>query len=214
MRIHGFPHGARRAGHDHDFFPDGPFRPDGPQRGTPQHPGGGPHPRPHRGGHPPRGGRRGRAQRGDVRAAVLMLLTDEPMHGYQLMQAIAERTGGAWRPSPGAIYPTIAQLEDEGLVVVDKNGGRKLVSLTDEGRALVEDPENVPTDPFEGHTREAETPDLRAALHGLQHAARSVAATGTDADVTAAHKVLTDAKKALYRILAEDDGTTASPESD
>ncbi len=61
-----------------------------------------------------RGGRRGRAQRGDVRAAVLQLLADEPMHGYQLMQAIADRTGGVWKPSPGAIYPTISQLEDEG----------------------------------------------------------------------------------------------------
>ena len=140
-----------------------------------------------------------------------MLLADEPMHGYQLMQAIADRTGGAWRPSPGAIYPTIAQLEDEGLVAVYKDGGRKLVSLTDEGRAHLDDPENTPIDPFEGHTREAETPDLRAALHGLQHAARSVAVSGTDADVTAAHKVLTDAKKALYRILA-DDGANASTE--
>ena len=63
-----------------------------------------------------RGGPRGRAQRGDVRAATLILLSEEPMHGYQLMQAMAERTNGVWRPSPGAIYPTIAQLEDEGLV--------------------------------------------------------------------------------------------------
>lgn len=142
-----------------------------------------------------------------------MLLTDEPMHGYQLMQAIADRTGGTWRPSPGAIYPTIAQLEDEGLVAIYKDGGRKLVSLTDEGRAYVENPENAAADPFEGHTRETETPDLRAALHALQDAARSVATSGTDADVTAAHKVLTDAKKALYRILADGDAS-ASPEDE
>ena len=210
MRTHGNPRGERRNPIDSRTFPGGPFGPDGPGRGGPHHFAGGPHGRPHRGGHPHRGGRRGRAQRGDVRAAVLMLLADEPMHGYQLMQAIADRTGGTWRPSPGAIYPTISQLEDEGLVTVYKDGGRKLVTLTDEGRAYVENPENAPADPFQGHTRDTETPDLRAALHALQDAARSVAMSGTDADVTAAHKVLTDAKKALYRILADGDASTSA----
>src|ERR1022692_1353778 len=69
------------------------------------------------------GSGRGRAQRGDTRVACLLLLADTPMHGYQLMQAIADRTQGAWRPSPGAIYPTIAQLEDEGLVSVTPDAG-------------------------------------------------------------------------------------------
>src|SRR5204863_7298875 len=85
-----------------------------------------------------RRGGRGRASRGDVRAAVLQLLADEPMHGYQLMQAIADRTGGRWAPSPGAIYPTINQLEDEGLVTIEAGSGRKLVSLTDAGRSQAE----------------------------------------------------------------------------
>src|ERR1700712_4417473 len=89
--------------------------------------------------HGHRGGRgRGRAPRGDVRAAVLQLLAEEPMHGYQLMQAIAERSGGRWTPSPGAIYPTINQLEDEGLVLVTADAGRKLVTLTDVGRAHID----------------------------------------------------------------------------
>src|SRR3954451_11769773 len=79
-------------------------------------------------------GARGGAPRGDVRSAVLLLLAEEPMHGYQLMQAIAERSGGRWPPSPGAIYPTISQLEDEGLVTVTADAGRKLVTLTDTGR--------------------------------------------------------------------------------
>lgn len=202
--------GFRRTENHRHGFPGGPFHEDGPRRGGPHpHHEDGPHARPHRGGGPGhRGGRRGRAQRGDVRAAVLLLLAGEPMHGYQLMQAIADRTGGAWRPSPGAIYPTISQLEDEGLVSVDKDGGRKLVSLTADGRAHLDDAENGMSDPFEGHTRETETPDLRTALRDLQDAARAVAASGTDANVLAAHKVLTDAKKALYRILADDDAPT------
>ena len=61
-----------------------------------------------------RGGGRGRVPRGEVRAAVLLLLAEEPMNGYQLMQTIADRSGGRWTPSPGAIYPTLNQLEDEG----------------------------------------------------------------------------------------------------
>jgi hypothetical protein len=98
----------------------------------------------HAHGHRARGGRggpdrgrhrRARAQRGDVRTAVLLVLADEPMHGYQIMQAMSDRTGGAWRPSPGAVYPTIAQLEDEGLVTTQEEGGRRLVTLTSEGRA-------------------------------------------------------------------------------
>src|SRR6478609_7972367 len=85
----------------------------------------------------PAGRSRGRAQRGDVRTAIMLVLADQPMHGYQIMQAMSERTGGAWRPSPGAVYPTIAQLEDEGLVTTKEEGGRRLVTLTDEGRAYV-----------------------------------------------------------------------------
>lgn len=207
--------GFRRDENRNHDFPGGPFHADGPRRGGPHHHhGDGPHPRPHRGGGPAqRGGRRGRAQRGDVRAAVLMLLGDEPMHGYQLMQAIADRTGGTWRPSPGAIYPTISQLEDEGLVTVDKDGGRKLVSLTDDGRAYLDDSDNGLIDPFAGRARETATPDLRAALRDLQDAARAVAMSGTDSAVASAHKVLTDAKKSLYRILADDDTAVASPDN-
>src|SRR5437764_10100300 len=98
-------------------------------RGRPPYTEGTDGPRPHR-----RGGR-GRAPRGDVRTAVLLLLDEQPMHGYQLMQAIAERTGSVWTPSPGAVYPTINQLEDEGLVTVTAEAGRRLVTLTDAGRS-------------------------------------------------------------------------------
>ena len=74
---------------------------------------------------------RGRVPRGDVRTAVLLLLADEPMHGYQLMQAIADRTGGRWQPSPGAIYPTISQLEDEGLLTLTAGGTYTIFVRTD-----------------------------------------------------------------------------------
>jgi hypothetical protein len=82
---------------------------------------------------------RGGAQRGEVRTAILLLLSDEPMHGYQIMQSMSDRSGGAWDASPGAIYPTIAQLEDEGLGTTREEGGRRLVTLTSEGRANLEE---------------------------------------------------------------------------
>lgn len=156
---------------------------------------------------------RGRAQRGDVRAAVLILLAEQSMHGYQLMQAMTERTGGAWRPSPGAIYPTIAQLEDEGLVSVEAEGGRKLVSLTDAGRAHLDDPRHGVTDPFAAITAaDGEAPHLRTAVSEVHSAAKAVAINGTHAQVAAAAAVLADARRALYLILAEDPiPTTENP---
>lgn len=151
---------------------------------------------------------RGRVQRGDVRAATLILLAERPMHGYQLMQAMTERTGGAWQPSPGAIYPTIAQLEDEGLVITEAEGGRKLVSLTDAGRAYLDDPNTGVVDPFAAITEcDAREPSLRTAIAEVHSAAKAVAINGTRAQVTAAQNVLADARRALYLILAEGTGS-------
>jgi DNA-binding PadR family transcriptional regulator len=153
-----------------------------------------------RGGH--RG--RGRAQRGDVRAAILLLLADEPMHGYQLMHAIADRTEGAWRPSPGAIYPTIAQLEDEGLVITTADSGRKLVTLTEAGRTHLAEKADTMTDPFTEITAQAGgTNDLRGAIEQLHVAARAVAQTGNSAQIAATAEVLSQARRSLYLILAE-----------
>src|SRR5689334_14343021 len=82
------------------------------------------------GGPPGWGGTRGpRARRGDVRAALIVLLAEEPLNGYQLMQAIEERSGGAWRPSPGSVYPTLQQLEDEGLVKAVERDGQRVFEL-------------------------------------------------------------------------------------
>ena len=79
-----------------------------------------------------------KVRRGDVRAAILDMLREQPMNGYQLISQIAERSGGAWKPSPGSVYPTIQQLEDEGLVEADDERGRRTLRLTDEGRAYVD----------------------------------------------------------------------------
>src|SRR3954454_20569158 len=84
-------------------------------------------------------GRGRKARRGDIRTAALLLLAEEPRNGYQIMQEIEERSDGVWRPSPGSVYPALAQLEDEGLIRSEEFDGRKLFALTDEGRAHVQE---------------------------------------------------------------------------
>ncbi len=179
--------------HDHHGFRETPG-PHGPH---------GPHGR-RRGGRPPEGfegfGRRSR-RRGDVRVAVLLLLAEEPMHGYQLMQTIAERTDGAWSPSPGAIYPTLNQLEDEGLVRIDTSGGRKEVSLTEAGRAHVEEHRPEWPNPLASE----DGPRLRELMHSLSEAVRQVGRTGTNAQRQQTARELTDVRRRIYLILAGDE---------
>jgi len=155
-----------------------------------------------------RGRGRGRAPRGDVRAAVLILLADEPMHGYQLMQSIADRSGGRWTPSPGAIYPTLSQLEDEGLISVTAESGRKLAVLTEAGRQHVAEHAESWPDPFVTDARGVDGPDLRSLLEELSIATRQVARAGTDAQRSAAAQILGGARRSLYLLLA--DGPEAS----
>lgn len=176
--------------------PDGPFNQ--PEEG-----------RPHRHRHSPgtaragrRRGRRGRMNRGDVRAAILLLLAEEPMHGYQLMQAIADRTSGRWTPSPGAIYPAINQLEDEGLVTVTAESGRKVVVLTNTGREHVEASRDSWADPFSSGDDQPPSPDLRDLLGQLHEATRQVGRAGTEAQLDAAAKILSDARRSMYLLLA------------
>jgi DNA-binding PadR family transcriptional regulator len=124
------------------------------------------------------------------------------MHGYQIMQAMNERTGGAWRVSPGAVYPTIAQLEDEGLVTTREEGGRKLVSLTEEGRSYVAERKERLGDPFAEFGQAPAGAGLHEPMKELHGAVRQVAISGTPEQVEAAKAVLAAAKRSLYLILA------------
>ena len=153
------------------------------------------------------GGRGGpRARRGDVRAALLVLLAEEPRNGYQLMQEIEQRSDGVWRPSPGSVYPALQQLEDEGLVRVAPGEGRKAFELTDEGRAHVEargDELGAPWDAVKGDMGEGAW-ELMGAMRQIGMALFQLTHTGTEAQQAQAKEVLADARRALYRILAED----------
>jgi DNA-binding PadR family transcriptional regulator len=148
---------------------------------------------------------------GDVRATVLVLLAEQPMHGYQIIQEIAERSGGVWQPSPGSIYPVLQQLEDEGLVLIEQTEGRKVASLTEAGRAYVEENRAEFEEVWKAlsiHNADEGTQEVRnlsVALKQVGTAAKQVAKGGTDSQIAEARKVLADARRRLYLILAEDD---------
>ncbi len=142
------------------------------------------------------------------------------MHGYQVIQEIGERTSGAWRPSPGAIYPALSLLEDEGLVTITAEGGRKLASLTDDGRTYVtEHADELGTpwqDVADGGVRPAR--QLRGALASVAAALQQVARSGSDEQAAQAVALLERTRRELYLILAGPaetpaDETPAAPET-
>jgi DNA-binding PadR family transcriptional regulator len=153
-----------------------------------------------------RGGHRGqRGRRGNVRAAVLALLVERPMHGYEMIQELESRTGGIWRPSPGSVYPTLQLLEDEGLIQAEEGAGRKRFALTEAGQAEATRAAQSP--PWQEFTEDnvSQAQDYRDAIFGIMNALRQVGFSGTDQQRAQALDVLTETKRKLYAILAEDE---------
>jgi len=157
-------------------------------------------------GFPGRGGRRGRrTPRGDVRSAVLALVAERPRHGYEIIQEIGERTGGVWRPSPGSIYPTVSQLEDEGLVRTEKVEGRRVIHLTEAGTRHVEEHRAELDAVWDAVSRDVDddAAALWEQLSQLHAATHQVMSAGTSEQITAAGAALAEARKTIYRLLAE-----------
>lgn len=160
-------------------------------------------------GWPPRpGGHFGRgrkARRGDIRTAALLLLSEQPRNGYQIMQEVEQRSDGVWRPSPGSVYPALQQLEDEGLIRSQEVEGRKLFQLTDAGRAEVDSRSPDAPAPWEEMSGDiGETAhELGQAARGLMIAFAQVMRTGDEQLMAQARVVLRNARRDLYRILAE-----------
>ena len=143
-----------------------------------------------------------RARRGDVRIAILALLAEKPMHGYQVIQELSERSGGMWRPSPGSVYPTLQMLEDEGLITADEVEGKRIFSLTAAGEAAVAERTDGP--PWEQMGADEDTANLRKAGMGLVQAAMQVGQSGTPDQQARVAEILNEARKRIYGILAED----------
>jgi DNA-binding PadR family transcriptional regulator len=165
----------------------------------------------HRGGrgrHGERDGRWGgpRMRRGDIRTAVLAVLSEGPGHGYDVMQNLEDKTGGAWRPSPGSVYPTLQLLEDEGLVRSSERDGKRVFEITEAGRTeSAERIEQAGGTPWElagkGQRRGREVRDAFAQLY---QAFKQIATVGTPEQVERGLAIVTDARKQLYAILASE----------
>lgn len=151
-------------------------------------------------------GRGARAPRGNVRTAVLALLAERPRHGYEIIREITTRSAGEWRPSPGSVYPTIAQLDGEGLVRTEQADGRRVVHLTEQGRRYAD--EHV--EQFAALFEEVGDPagdsllGLRDVAGQVGIAVAQVGQAGTDRQIALASEVLAETRRRLYRILAED----------
>ena len=205
----GWPHGHGEGPHGHHG--GGPFGDfEGPRFGRGEEHHGG------RGGGPPFGprgmfGRGPHIGRGDVRAATLALLAEGPQNGYQIIQQIAERSGGVWRPSSGSVYPGLQLLEDEGLIQEEVMDGRRVFRLTDAGRAHVESRKEELAkvwDTVAGRVDDAAL-ELRDLFGQVGVAVAQVARAGADAEVAEARKLLIETRRRLYRILAGDVGDDA-----
>lgn len=150
--------------------------------------------------------RRPRARRGDVRAAILVLLLEQPLNGYQVMQELEQRSQGAWRPSPGSVYPALQQLQDERLIRAEDGGGGNVFGLTEAGEAEARKIAAAGEAPWEALAQEQDDGHV-ALFHQLRQIALAcyqIAHAGDRRQAGKATRVLSDARKALYAILAQD----------
>ena len=161
-----------------------------------------------------------KVRRGDVRSAILDVLArgaeaGEEVNGYQVIQQISERSNGAWRPSPGSVYPTIQQLQDEGLVEADESRGRRTLLLTVHGATYVEEHADelaAVWAPFETRRREqlSDYADLKPEIGQVMGAVWQIVTTGTPQQRRDAVDVLVETRRRLYGLLA--DGPDEDPD--
>ena len=153
---------------------------------------------------PPWGGGGPRARRGDVRTALLALLEERPMHGYQMIQELSERTGGEWSPSPGSVYPTLQLLEESGAIAAEEIDGKRVFSLTDEGRRILAErgDQAPPWASFSGPAGGL-FQELKDAFFQLGAAGMQVVQTGSADQAKATLEILVDARKRIYALLAD-----------
>ena len=165
---------------------------------------------------PPGSPRGPKASRGDVRAAILALLREGPRNGYQIMSEIEERSGGAWRPSPGAVYPALQQLADEGLVEAEESSGRRTFSLTEAGRRHIEENPETARAAWESMAADSaeEMPGLFAQAAQLAGSIVQMARAGSPEQIRAAEALLEQTRRQMYQILASGEGSEQDEEQE
>lgn len=157
-----------------------------------------------------------RVARGDVRAAVLAILAEKPLHGYQIIQEIERRSHGAWKPSPGSVYPTLQQLEDEGLVRAEEQEGRRVYRLTEDGTRVTAEKAEEFAGMWDAFTPREDDTQLGDLVFQVGAAFVHVMRTGSPEQIAQARKVLARTRSDLYRILGEDGAESGAdtPEPD
>jgi len=138
-----------------------------------------------------------------VRAALLLALQDGPAHGYELGQRLERASGGAWRPSPGSIYPTLQTLADEECVSSEERDGKRIYALTKKGIAELRERRSRGEAPPWQSAGEGKHGELVDALVALKMATKQIAAVGSPAQVTQTVQILVDARRRLYELLAK-----------
>jgi DNA-binding PadR family transcriptional regulator len=146
----------------------------------------------------------------------LAVLRDGPRNGYQIMSEIEERSGGAWRPSPGAVYPALSQLADEGLIAGEESAGRRTFRLTEAGREYLEQNPQMARGAWESAAQQDawQVPGLFAQAARLGGGIVQIAHAGTPEQVLAAERLLEQTRREIYLILAGDAGEPGQPEQD
>ena len=142
-------------------------------------------------------------RRGDVRTALLLALVDGAAHGYELSTRLEQKSGGAWRPSPGSVYPTLQLLAGEGLVDAEERDGKRIFALTPAGRTAADERAQRGDDAPWQHASDEDADGLRAAVNDLRLAARQVSSAGSDVQRQQARAILDEARRQLYDLLAK-----------
>jgi predicted O-methyltransferase YrrM/DNA-binding PadR family transcriptional regulator len=158
-----------------------------------------------------RRGHRGGGRRGSVRAAILVLLSEGPMHGYQMLRLMEERSGGRWKPSPGSLYPTLRALEDEGLLLSSDHEGRRTYELTEVGREEVAGGVAAPWEGLE-ECREDRPDTLETALRALHSTIGHVEDTAGTRERAATVQLIESLRRSVYLLLAGQPGPSPEPE--
>lgn len=157
----------------------------------------------HRGGPGGRDGRE-RTRRGTAGRSALVLLAERPMHGYEIIAELEERTDGNWRPSPGSIYPALARLEERGLIEgTDDSTGKRQYALTDAGRQRIAEADPDAPPPWTEAAKASRGGELRNVMAELEGQARQIGRFGSDEQRAGALEALGEARRKLYAILAE-----------
>ncbi len=147
-----------------------------------------------------------RAPKWDLRAGILALLSEEPRSGYQIMQELQGRSRGQWTPAASVVYPTLQQLQDEGLVRAEEAGTARVYQLTDAGRSYVKEHRAELEAPWQepGDSPDAELFEVFAQLRHIGAALWQIASSGRADQLAQARRILADARRGLERVLRED----------